>query len=172
MGLFAVGSADGTASGVPEGDPGADGTPLQRRGFRGPLEQLRKAGRLPNDLVPEIRNRTGQFDEGSVVLCVPLHAFEGLVFSNAEAFGRILPDAPIAELRLIGSEFGTPEDVTGHSDAGPGKRIETQVPPYRKTLHGTLPALGIGLDTMRGECPRFDARLGRPASPWQDPVRQ
>ena len=172
MGLFAVGSADGTASGVPEGDPGADGTRLQWRGSHGFLEQLRKAGRLPNDLVPEIRNRTGQFDEGSVVLCVPLHAFEGLVFSNAEAFGRILPDAPIAELRLIHSEFGTPEDMTGHSDAGPGKRIETPVPPYRKTLHGTLPALGTGLETMRGERPRFDARLGRPASPWQDAVRQ
>ena len=172
MGLFAVGGPDGSAPGVPEGDLGADGTRLQWRGSHGFLERLRKAGKLPDALERVIRNRIGQFDEGSELLCVPLHEFEGLVFSNAEVFGRILPDAPIAELRLIGSAFGTPEDMTGRSDAGPGKRIETQVPPYRKTLHGTLPTLGIGLDTMRGECPRFDARLGRPASPWHDPVRQ
>lgn len=172
MGLFAVGGPDGSAPGVPEGDPGADGTRLQWRGSHGVLERLRKAGKLPDTLVREICNRIGEFDERSELLCVPLYEFEGLVFSNAEAFGRILPDAPIAELRLIHSEFGTPEDMTGHSDAGPGKRIETPVPPYRKTLQGTLQALGTGLDTMRGERPRFDAWLGRPASPWQDAVRQ
>ena len=163
-GLFAIGGPEGTAPGVPVGDPGAGRTPLQRRGFPGPAERLCKAGELPNDLVPEIRNRTGQFDEGSVVLCVQLHAFERLLFCNVGALGRTLPCAPVAEHRSIRSELGPPKGITSHPDTAPNRRIETPVPRYRKALHGTLPALGFGLEKTRGECPRFDARLGRPAS--------
>ena len=165
MGLFAVGNPDGTAPGVHEDDPGADGIRLQWRGSHRVLERLRKAGKLPNGLVRAIRNRFGQFDEGSVLPCVQLHEFEGLLLSDLEAYGRTLADAPVAELRPIRSELGTPEDITGHPDTAPSKRIETPVPRCRMTLDGPLPALGFGLDTIRSECPRFDVRLGRPASP-------
>lgn len=124
-------------------------------GFRG------KGSKLPNDLVRAIRNRINQFDERSVLPYVQLHEFEGLLFSNVESFGRILPDAPVAELKSIRSKFGTPEDINDRPGAAPSKRIETLIPRYRKTLHGPLLALEIGLDTIRSECPRFDAWLGR-----------
>ena len=124
-------------------------------GFRG------KGSKLPNDLVRAIRNRIREFDERSVLPYVQLHEFEGLLFSNVEAFGRIFPNAPVAGLKLIRSGFRTPEDINDHPDTAPSKRIETLIPRYRKTLHGPLLALEIGLDRIRSECPRFDVWLGR-----------
>ena len=70
-------------------------------GFRG------KGSKSPNELVEALRNRISQSDETSVLPYVQLHEFEGLLFSNVEAFGQILPNAPIAELKSIRSEFGT-----------------------------------------------------------------
>lgn len=121
----------------------------------------RKGSKLPKDLVEEIRSRIGQFDEGSLLPYVQLHEFEGLLFSNVEAFVQVLPDAPVAELKSIRSMFGTPEDINDHPDTAPSKRIQTLIPRYRKTLHGPLLALEIGLDAIRRECPRFDAWLGQ-----------
>ena len=120
-----------------------------------------KGSKSPNDLVEAIRDRIGQFDERSVLPYVQLHEFEGLLFSSVEAFGQILPDAPMAELKSIRSEFDTPEDINDHPDTAPSKRLETLIPRYRKTLHGPLLALEIGLGTMRKECPRFDAWLAK-----------
>ena len=124
-------------------------------GFRG------KGSKLPNDLVRAVRNRISRFDERSLLPYVQLHEFEGLLFSNVEAFGRILPDAPVADLKSIRSQFQTPEDINDHPNTAPSKRIETLIPRYRKALHGPSLALEIGLDTIRSECPRFDAWLGR-----------
>lgn len=121
----------------------------------------RKGSKLPNDLVEEIRSRTSQFDEGSLLPYVQLHEFEGLLFSNVEAFVQVLPDAPVAELKSIRSKFATPEDINDDPNTAPSKRIQTLIPSYRKTLHGPLLALEIGLDAIRSECPRFDAWLGQ-----------
>ncbi len=119
-----------------------------------------KSRRLPNDLVRVIRNRIGQSDERSVFPYVQLHEFEGLLFSNVQAFRRISPGSSIKELRSIRSKFGTPEDINDHPETTPSKRIKSLIPHYQKTLHGPLIALEIGLDTIRSECPRFDAWLG------------
>ena len=120
-----------------------------------------KGSRLPSDLLQVICNRIGQLDERSVFPYVQLHEFEGLLFSNVEAFGRILPDAPVADLKSIRSGFATPEDINDSSKTAPSKRIENLIPRYRKTLHGPLVAIEIGLDTIRTECPRFDVWLQR-----------
>ena len=81
------------------------------------------------------------------------------MFSDVEAFGRILPDTPVAELKSIRSEFVTPEDINDHADTAPSKRLETLIPSYQKPLVGPVVALEIGLDKIRSECPRFDAWL-------------
>ena len=124
-------------------------------GFRG------KGSKLPDDLEEEIRSRIGQFDERLVLPYVQLHEFEGLLFSNVESFGRILPEAPVAELEAIRSKYGTPEDINDHPDTAPSKRIQTLIPRYQKAFYGPLLALEIGLDAIRSECPRFDAWLGQ-----------
>ena len=85
-------------------------------------------GKLPGDLEREIRNRVGQFDERSVLPYVQLHGFEGLLFSNVEAFGWIFPDTPESELKAIRSEFATPEDINDHLETAPSKRIQTLIP--------------------------------------------
>ncbi len=54
-------------------------------GFKG------KGNKLPSDLVQAIRNGIGRFDERFALPYIQLHEFEGLLFSNVEAFGRILP---------------------------------------------------------------------------------
>lgn len=122
-------------------------------GFRG------KGSKSPNELVEALRNRISQFDETSVFPYVQPHEFEGLLFSNVEAFGKVLPDAPVDELKSIRSAFDTPEEINDHPEAAPSKRIKALIPRYRKTLHGPLLAREIGLGTMRRECPLFDAWL-------------
>ena len=124
-----------------------------------------KGSKLSNDLIRAICNRIGESDERSVLPYVQLHEFEGLSFSNVEAFGRILPNAPVAELKSIRSEFGTPEEINDCHKTAPSKRLENLIPRYRKTLHGPLLAHEIGLDKIRGECPRFDAWVRRLQAP-------
>lgn len=124
-------------------------------GFKG------KGSKSPHDLEEEIRRRIGQFDERQVLPYVQLHEFEGLLFSNVEPFSQILPDAPVARLKAIRSEFDTPEDINDHRDTAPSKRIQDLIPRYQKSVHGPLLALAIRLDTIRSECPRFDAWLGK-----------
>lgn len=118
-----------------------------------------KGSRQPDDLVETIRRRIGRLDKRTVLPYVQLHEFEGLLFSNVEAFARILPFAPIADLKSIRSKFDTPEDINDRSESAPSKRIKTLIPQYRKALHGPLLAHDIGLDTIRSECSRFDAWL-------------
>ena len=120
-------------------------------GFRG------KGSESRTDLEQVVRNRISQFDDRSVLPYVQLHEFEGLLFSDVEAFGRILPDTPVAELKLIRSEFVTPEEINDHPDTAPSKRLKTLIPRYQKPHVGPVVALGIGLDKIRSECPRFDA---------------
>ena len=133
-------------------------------GFRG------KGDLSPEDLVLAIQERIGQFDERFVFPYVQVHEFEGLLFSNANAFGNVLPDAPVAELRSIRSAFDTPEDINDNPATAPSKRIKRLIPRYRKTLHGPEVAQEVGLDGIRSQCPRFDAwvcrleSLGEPAA--------
>lgn len=91
-----------------------------------------------------------------------MHEFEGLLFSDprtlATGVGR--PDL-YDQFAAIRSEFETPEDIDDGTITAPSKRIEAIVPGYSKVFHGNLAALEIGLDTMRRECPRFNAWVER-----------
>ena len=71
----------------------------------------------------------------------------------------------------LGSEFGTPTDNPGHPDAAPSKsRLR-----FRDIGRcSTAPCWhsGSGSAHYAASARDSDARLGRPASPWQAPVRQ
>ena len=113
-------------------------------------QQIRRA-------VEEKVNRS--WDQSRLIPYVQQHEFEGLLFSDVDAFARI-PDAPedcIEELRRIRLLFPTPEDINDSSVTAPSKRIKKLIPRYDKVVHGSLIAGETGLENIRMECSRFNA---------------
>jgi hypothetical protein len=87
---------------------------------------------------------------------IQLHEYEALLFSDPAAFARGIYQPNLAKpFQNIRSKFPTPEDINDGPNTAPSKRVIQLHPPYRKPLYGTLAALEIRLDTMRGECPHF-----------------
>ena len=124
-------------------------------GFRG------KGTRSPDGLVQAIRDRIGRRDDESVFPYVQVHEFEGLLFSDVDAFQAVFHDAPVDDLRSIRSAFHTPEDINDDAMTAPSKRIGKLIRSYRKRLHGPMVAIEIGLERIRRECVRFDEWLRR-----------
>ena len=124
-------------------------------GFRG------KGTRSPDGLVQAIRDRIGRPDDECVFPYVQVHEFEGLLFSDVDAFQTVFHDAPVDDLRWIRSTFHTPEDINDNTRTAPSKRIGKLIRSYRKRLHGPVLAVEIGLERIRSECARFDAWLRR-----------
>ena len=93
------------------------------------------------------------------------HEFEGLLFSNCDAFDKGIGRTDlIPAFQEIRGEFSTPEEINDSPVTAPSKRVEKLVEGYEKPLHGTLAVLEIGLETIRGECPHFRAWLAQLAA--------
>ena len=94
---------------------------------------------------------------------VQQHEFEGLLFSDVNAFHVLLGVSleAVDELRRVRASFPTPEDIDDGRETAPSKRIEGIVPSYRKRTYGPLLAQETGLPRMRAECPRFNAWVSR-----------
>ena len=109
------------------------------------------------------RIRHREWDETKVLPYVQRHEFEGLLFSDVNAFSSVMdiPEESVAGLRRIRSQFQTPEDIDDGSETAPSKRIARTISMYRKALHGPLVAETIGLDAIREECPRFNEWVER-----------
>ena len=126
-------------------------------GFRG------RGNVNPDDLENRIRetvsSRIPPFWSGTrIIPYVQRYEFEGLLFSEVDAFSRavLASDGTIRQLRQIRSRFQTPEDINDGSETAPSKRIKQVIPRYDKLANGWLIAESIGLDTIRTECPRFN----------------
>lgn len=119
------------------------------------IEQAVKADIIAQvpDLRPDIR----------FVPYLQLHEYEGLLFSDPVAFARGIYQLNLAaSFQQIRSEFPTPEDINDNPNTHPSKRVLELHPSYRKPLYGALPALEVGVNAMRQECPHF-RDLGRAA---------
>ena len=128
--------------------------------------------RLPGETAGELEKRidlevdkqiTHDWDQSRVFAYVQQHEFEGLLFSETDAF-RILPDIPlesVESLRQIRDGFNTPEDIDDGPQTAPSKRIGHAVMGYNKRLYGPLIAIEAGLETIRKECPRFNGWMNR-----------
>ncbi len=89
---------------------------------------------------------------------IVVHEFESLLFSDPAAFAGWFDDTRIVEtLRSVKNNFASPEHINDNRDTAPSKRILAVCDAYDKVAHGSLIALDIGLDIIRGECPLFDA---------------
>ena len=133
-------------------------------GFRD--KENRSVECLERHLLEKVRARIRsrrEWDETKVFPYVQRHEFEGLLFSDVNAFTSVMdvPEESIAGLCNIRSQFQTPEDIDDGSETAPSKRIAKTVSMYRKALHGPLIAETIGLDAIREECPRFNQWVER-----------
>lgn len=104
----------------------------------------------------------GSINQPNFIPNLLVHEFEGLLFSQTEAFAGWF-DEPhvVASLAAIRQGFESPEHINDGAETAPSKRIQSVCESYDKVVHGSLISLDIGLDAMREECPRFDAWVRR-----------
>lgn len=113
-------------------------------------------------MVSEFRQRLGNEPMRRFVPYVQMYEFEGLLFSEPNAFAVALnrPDlqVPVASIR---NSFSAPEEINNSPLTAPSKRILSLFPGYEKPLHGSLVALETGLETLRRECRMFSGWMQR-----------
>lgn len=91
-----------------------------------------------------------------------MHEFEGLLFSNPDAFSYFVDSVDVIEsIRNIRKSFENPEMINDGISTAPSKRIISLCDKYEKVLYGSLIALEIGLSNIRRECPHFDSWIKR-----------
>jgi len=121
------------------------------------IEQAVKAdivAQVP-DLRPDIR----------FVPYLQLHEYEGLLFSDPEAFASGIGQPHLAQhFERIRSGFATPEDINDDPNTATSKRVLSAYPAYRKVVDGTLAGQAVGIDRMRKQCPHFGKWVDRLAA--------
>ena len=121
-----------------------------------------------NELEKAIDSRINEkvrrsWDESTAFAYVQQYEFEGLLFSNVDAFQELMYTTPesVETLRSIRARFPTPEHINDSPDTAPSKRIKAAIRRFHKRTEGPLLAAEIGLEAIRAECGRFDAWLTR-----------
>ncbi len=93
---------------------------------------------------------------------VMMHEFEGLLFSDCDAFAKGIGQQRIsASLQSVRDAFHSPEHINDSPRTAPSKRVAALVPGYRKPLHGVIAALEVGLGSMRSQCVHFNDWITR-----------
>ena len=112
--------------------------------------------------------------QSRVTVYVQQYEFEGLLFSNVNAFAIAInvSEESIKELLRIRSACQTPEDINDNPNTAPSKRLKKIVPHYRKVVYGSLVAEETGLDVIRAECPRFNDWVTRLESLGNSPAAE
>ena len=86
---------------------------------------------------------------------IVLHEFEGLLFSDVNAFDGIANKNQMLELMNIRRRVETPEHIDDKFETAPSRRILGQVPDYSKIRDGVEIAQRIGIEKMTEECIHF-----------------
>jgi hypothetical protein len=121
-----------------------------------------KSARLTAGLTTALEETIGTEPIRRFVPYVQMHEFEGLLFSDPIKFAAGICRPTVSEqFQKIRNEFTDPEEINDNPITAPSKRIQSICSDYEKPTYGTLAALEIGLDTIRHECPLFDAWLNR-----------
>ncbi len=120
--------------------------------------------------IADINDRTDYLEE-SMKQCVDeslrhrflpyiqLHEFESLLFSNVEAFQRVIPREDLVgleELQQVSERFDNPELINNSKTTSPSHRMHRIIKGYNKIVYGNYLAEDIGLPTIRQRCPRFN----------------
>ena len=131
-------------------------------GFRG-REDAETVDQLEERIYQAIRGKLpGGFDPIRTVPYVQRYEFEGLLFSDVNAFLVIkASNESLRKLQDVRAQFPTPEHINDHPETAPSKRITGAMPRYRKVVDGALIATEAGLPVIRRECPRFNGWVER-----------
>jgi hypothetical protein len=127
----------------------------------GNLPYVLKAATVENALSADIAQELGDgYYPVRFIPFVMMHEFEGLLFSDWEAFSRGIYRPELARgFQAIRDQFETPEHINDSPMTAPSKRVEALVVGYEKPLLGTLAILEIGLEAIRKDCPHFNQWL-------------
>ena len=133
-------------------------------GFRGKGE--RPVEQLEEHLQGETERKIGRGRErrkAKVIPYIQKHEFEGLLFSDVDAFARLpgISSESLRTLESIRAQFTTPEDINDDRGTAPSKRIAGAVPRYNKVVYGTKLVEDMGLPAIRAACPRFRGWMTR-----------
>ena len=104
-----------------------------------------------------ITRRNPPKEESRIIPYVQQYEFEGLLFSNPNAFAAVLgvTDNVVNRLTRMRAPLDSPEEINDSENTAPSKRISEIIPKYNKAVDGPLVAQDIGLPAIRRECPRF-----------------
>jgi hypothetical protein len=98
-----------------------------------------------------------------------VHEFEGLLFSDPDAFeSQFLNERAISLLRQIANDHDSPEDINDGRETAPSKRILKLFKDYQKPLHGPLIAAEIGIGRIQEQCRHFRSWIDRLAELGQN----
>ena len=122
-----------------------------------------KATKVQDSILDDIAGEMGGgFDKDRFIPLVLMHEFESLLFSDCSSFAESIGETGLTRnFQSIRDEFDSPEHINDSPETAPSKRIMSLFPSYQKILHGNLAVLGIGLETIRAECPNFSAWLNK-----------
>ena len=84
-----------------------------------------------------------------------VHEFEGLLFSDTQAFSTIANDKAVEKLQAMRATAETPEHINNSVKTAPSKRIESVISDYTKVRQGIIVAKNIGINKMLSECKHF-----------------
>jgi len=129
----------------------------------GELSFEKKAACVENAIAQDLAAELGaQEIQQRFLPFVMMHEFEGLLFSDCNAFGAGIGRPSLSiKFQAIRDQFSNPEEINDSPVTAPSKRVEALVEGYEKPFHGTLAILEIGLEKIRRECPHFDNWIRR-----------
>jgi hypothetical protein len=110
---------------------------------------------LEEQFVQKLIDDIGENNLRRFIPYVQMYEFEGLLFSDSEAIASNL-GVNLASVERIVTEFDTPEHINNSARTAPSKRLQALSSSYDKVFLGSLIALDVGIEKMRGKCAGFD----------------
>ncbi len=131
---------------------GFPGTPVPEQ-----LGNIQKVEHVERAVKEDICSRVPDFrPDIRLIPYLSLHEYEGLLFSDPDAFARSIGQASLAgRLHQVRNGFSTPEDINDDPQTAPSKRVVDVYPGYKKVIEGTLAARAVGIQKMRQQCAHF-----------------
>ena len=95
---------------------------------------------------------------------IQLHEFEALLFSDITVIEDNFESDEFKDYDYLletDKDFSNPENINDGKTTAPSKRLDRIIDDYSKVIYGSLLAQEIGLDKIRGKCPRFNNWIER-----------